>query len=143
MPLGESRSSAMNRVIPKVLVYGAIATGVVVMHYYGINVHLPAGIHETAGAVIALLLAFRTNTAYNRFWEGRSLWGAIVNASRNLAQVADHHVDDDGSENRSFDTWIVVFAWVTRRRLRGQTAWPEIRELLSPECWRPRGISEI
>lgn len=41
--------------------------------------------HGTLGFVISLLLVFRTNTAYDRWWEGRKLWGALVNNSRNLA----------------------------------------------------------
>lgn len=42
-------------------------------------------IHSTLGFVLSLLLAYRTNTAYDRWWEGRKLWGALVNNSRNLA----------------------------------------------------------
>lgn len=41
--------------------------------------------HGSLGFVISLLLAYRTNTAYDRWWEGRKLWGALVNNSRNLA----------------------------------------------------------
>lgn len=41
--------------------------------------------HTTVGFVLSLLLAYRTNTAYERWWEGRKLWGALVNNSRNLA----------------------------------------------------------
>lgn len=41
--------------------------------------------HGMLGFVISLLLVFRTNTAYDRWWEGRKLWGALVNNSRNLA----------------------------------------------------------
>lgn len=41
--------------------------------------------HSTVGFVLSLLLAYRTNTAYERWWEGRKLWGALVNNSRNLA----------------------------------------------------------
>lgn len=41
--------------------------------------------HTMLGFVISLLLVFRTNTAYDRWWEGRKLWGALVNNSRNLA----------------------------------------------------------
>jgi putative membrane protein len=37
------------------------------------------------GFVISMLLVFRTNTAYDRWWEGRKLWGSLVNNSRNLA----------------------------------------------------------
>ena len=41
--------------------------------------------HGMLGFVISLLLAYRTNTAYDRWWEGRKMWGALVNNSRNLA----------------------------------------------------------
>jgi ion channel-forming bestrophin family protein len=41
--------------------------------------------HGLLGFVISLLLVFRTNTAYDRWWEGRKLWGSLTNNSRNLA----------------------------------------------------------
>lgn len=126
------RGSLSRGVLLRVLAFGAIAGAVVLLDELGVRVHLPAGVHETSAAVIALILAFRTNTAYNRFWEGRSLWGAIVNASRNLAQIAECHVKDGTDEAHAFSTWIVVFAWVTRRRLRSETSWPEIERLLDP-----------
>lgn len=53
--------------------------------------------HSMLGFVISLLLAYRTNTAYDRWWEGRKLWGALVNSSRNLAlklsAILDNEVD--------------------------------------------------
>jgi putative membrane protein len=42
-------------------------------------------IHTTLGFVISLLLAYRINSAYDRWWEGRKLWGSLVNNSRNFA----------------------------------------------------------
>ncbi len=41
--------------------------------------------HSILGFVLSLLVVFRTNTAYDRWWEGRKLWGALVNNTRNLA----------------------------------------------------------
>lgn len=41
--------------------------------------------HSLLGFVLSLLLAYRTNTVYDRWWEGRKLWGGLVNTSRNLA----------------------------------------------------------
>ncbi|MEZ6093203.1 MAG: bestrophin family ion channel [Pirellulaceae bacterium] len=41
--------------------------------------------HSLLGFVLSLLVVFRTNTAYDRWWEGRKLWGALVNTSRNLS----------------------------------------------------------
>ncbi len=41
--------------------------------------------HSLLGFAISMLLVFRTNTAYDRWWEGRKMWGSLVNNSRNLA----------------------------------------------------------
>jgi putative membrane protein len=43
--------------------------------------------HSTIGVAFGLLLVFRTNTSYDRFWEGRRLWGTIIEESRNLARI--------------------------------------------------------
>lgn len=45
----------------------------------------PSQIHAGLSVVLGWLLVFRTNTAYSRWWEARTLWGALVNASRNLS----------------------------------------------------------
>tara|TARA_B000000565_G_C23730455_1_gene357025 strand:- start:404 stop:1135 length:732 start_codon:yes stop_codon:yes gene_type:complete len=42
-------------------------------------------VHSLLGFVLSLFLVFRTNTAYDRWWEGRKQWGALVNVSRTLA----------------------------------------------------------
>lgn len=51
--------------------------------------------HGMLGFVISLLLVFRTNTAYDRWWEGRKLWGSLVNNSRNLALKLSAVLDAD------------------------------------------------
>lgn len=42
-------------------------------------------LHTLLGVALSMLLVFRTNTAYERWWEGRKLWGSLVNSSRNLS----------------------------------------------------------
>ncbi len=44
-----------------------------------------AQMHSLLGFVISTLLVFRTNTAYDRWYEGRRQWGQLVNSSRSLA----------------------------------------------------------
>jgi putative membrane protein len=51
--------------------------------------------HTTVGFVLSLLLAYRTNTAYDRWWEGRKLWGSLVNNSRNLAIKLSAIINDE------------------------------------------------
>lgn len=127
---------SLSRGVPlRTLAFGAIATTIWVLSRKGLQVHLPIGLHEVAGFLIALILAFRTNTAYARFWEGRTLWGGIVNASRNLSRAVALHASLTPEEERAFTTWVVAFAHATRRSLRGETAAPEIGRLL-PEAHR-------
>ncbi len=129
------RGSSSRGVTLRVLLFGAIATGVVLLDRGGFQVHLPAGVHETGGALIALVLAFRTNTAYNRFWEGRSLWGMIVNSCRNLGRMVPRFAKLNADDARDFATWVVVFAHAARRHLRDETQRPEIQRLLSGEAF--------
>lgn len=58
--------------------------------------------HTILGFVISLLLVFRTNTAYDRWWEGRKLWGSLMNNSRNLAIKLDTMLHQDESGVRKF-----------------------------------------
>ncbi len=52
--------------------------------------------HSLVGVAMGMLLVFRTNAAYDRYWEGRKRWGAIINTSRNLVRSAHAHVGDVG-----------------------------------------------
>lgn len=53
------------------------------------------------GIILGLLLVFRTNTAYDRWWEGRKLWGALVNVSRGLAHQLDAQLLANAPERRA------------------------------------------
>src|SRR6478735_2205705 len=58
--------------------------------------------HGVLGFVISLLLAYRTNTAYDRWWEGRKMWGSLVNSSRNLAIKLNAILAPTDTVNRRF-----------------------------------------
>ncbi len=62
---------------------------------------IPA-MHSLLGFAISMLLVFRTNTAYDRWWEGRKLWGALVNNSRNLALKLSVILPENDSQERAF-----------------------------------------
>jgi putative membrane protein len=56
--------------------------------------------HSILGFVISLLLVFRTNTAYDRWWEGRRLWGQLVNDTRSISIKLDTFLPKDDMEGR-------------------------------------------
>jgi len=65
----------------------------------------------------SLLLVFRINSAYDRWWEGRKLWGSMVNNTRNLAIKINQFVDDE--ESRAlFNRMIPNFVFATKEHLR-------------------------
>lgn len=78
--------------------------------------------HGMLGFVISLLLVFRTNTAYDRWWEGRKLWGSLVNNSRNLAiKIAAMIPESDREHRNFFRNAIPAYAFALQKHLRSQT----------------------
>lgn len=72
-------------------------------------------IHTSLGMVISLLLVFRTNTAYERWWEGRKVWGGLVNSSRNLALKIKALVPEEAGY---YSVMIPNFAFALKNHLR-------------------------
>ena len=78
--------------------------------------------HSLMGFAISMLLVFRTNTAYDRWWEGRKLWGALVNNSRNLAIKLSAILKEDDKNNRTFfSTSIPFFAYSLLNHLQQES----------------------
>ncbi len=70
------------------------------------------------GLVFGLLLAFRTNTAYDRWWEGRKLWGQLVNDTRNLSLKVRAMVRGSPVELAHFGKHLTGFAEALKDHLR-------------------------
>ena len=73
--------------------------------------------HNMLGFVISLLLVFRTNTAYDRWWEGRKLWGTLVNSSRNLSLKLKVILKEDDDKN-FFKKVIPMYASFLNKHLK-------------------------
>jgi len=85
-------------------------------------------IYSMLGFVISLLLVFRTNTAYDRWWEGRRLWGQLINCSRNLSLKINQFVIGDTIHKSALKTLIPYFAQSLRAHLRNEDTIPELDE---------------
>jgi ion channel-forming bestrophin family protein len=64
--------------------------------------------HSLLGFAISMLLVFRTNSAYDRWWEGRKLWGGLVNNCRNLAVKIDALLPNEDLKNRHFYSRLIT-----------------------------------
>lgn len=73
--------------------------------------------HSLLGVVLGLFLVFRTNSAYDRWWEGRRLWGGIVNSTRNCALKINAYIES-ADERKWFSYMIANFVVATKEGLR-------------------------
>ena len=79
------KSDTLRKLIYVILIYAGFTTTVVYIELNYLKFESSITVHSLVGFIIGLLLVFRTNTAYDRWWEGRKLLGSLVNTSRNLA----------------------------------------------------------
>ena len=102
------RTDTVRQLFPLIIFIGFYSWGIVYLesnylkltqNSYAKNI---TTMHSLLGFAISMLLVFRTNTAYDRWWEGRKLWGALVNNSRNLAVKLNSILSREDEKNRSF-----------------------------------------
>jgi len=92
------KSDTMLKLLPTIGLLG-LFTAVfcyIDMEHMQLRIRSTLALHSLVGFVVSMLLVFRTNSAYDRWWEGRKAWGGIVNTTRNLAiklraAVTDNH----------------------------------------------------
>ncbi|NBU92266.1 MAG: hypothetical protein EBS17_05415 [Flavobacteriia bacterium] len=127
------------RILWKELIYIALLTALITfleMHFFGSKPILKnlTSVYSLLGFVISLLLVFRTNTAYDRWWEGRKMWGSVVNDSRNLA-ILFSTLDLKETERQRIVELITFFSASLKSHLRGEkiTNTKGIQELASAD----------
>jgi len=110
----------------------------IIHHYYhAFSIDIPIAVPTIIGTIISLLLAFKSNQAYDRWWEARTVWGAIVNDSRSLIrQVICYYNDPDFSVQAAdykerFAKRQAAWCYSLAYALRGQDAIKPIMNLLT------------
>jgi putative membrane protein len=115
------RGSMVREIISRVFVCTLWAAVVGLFDEYFIHKTIPAVVHSLVGTAIGLLLVFRTNASYDRWWEGRKLWGGIVNETRNLARSSKaliaHH---ESRIHADIVRWTIAFVYSSMHALRGR-----------------------
>ncbi|UKT64558.1 bestrophin family protein [Pedobacter mucosus] len=101
--------------------------GIVVLYqnFHVTRISIPVAVPALLGTIISLLLAFRSNQAYDRWWEARILWGSIVNDSRTLSRQILSFVENpyDSDEVSTFKNRFIkrqiAWCYALSQSLRG------------------------
>ncbi len=108
--------------------------------------------HSLLSFVLSILMVFRTNTAYDRWWEGRKLWGSLVNCSRNFALKLTSILDkEDEDSRRFFRKCIPIYAFALKEHLQSKITLfmlddeepKEIKTILDVEKHVPNQMAKI
>ena len=130
--------SVIPAIIFRVTFCGLFGFLISVLYYLNFPVTLPTKSSLVPSLVLGLLLVFRTNTAYERFWQGRQLWGTIVNTVRNFARQIWVAVEENNSADREGKEEImrllVAFAIAGKLHLRGENVNRELEGYM-PKDW--------
>jgi ion channel-forming bestrophin family protein len=129
------KGSVILSILPRVLLCAGFGAIVVYAHTHGLNLAFPGLAALIPNLVLGLLLVFRTNTAYDRFWEGRKSWGTIVVNTRNLARQIWVAVDEptaiDRQDKIAALRLLESFALATKDHLRQLPISPTVASLVS------------
>lgn len=136
--LWQWQGSVIPSILPRVFWCAFFALGISVLYYFGLNVALPLESGLVPSIVLGLLLVFRTNTAYERYWEGRKLWGLLINTVRNLSRTIWVTIKENDSSDRTEKIatlrLLIAFAIATKLHLRSEPVNEELARFL-PQTW--------
>ncbi len=128
------RGSVIPAVRIRVFWCGMFGFFISVLYFYNLPVSHPILGTLIPSIVLGLLLVFRTNTAYDRFWEGRRLWGIMNNNIRNLSRQIWVGVATASPEAQAQKVVVmrllIAFTIATKLQLRNEPINEELRELL-------------
>ena len=105
-----------------------------------------SSLHGIIGLVLGLLLVFRTNSSYSRWWEARKLWGKLVNISRNMAIKFREFTNFSREQLRELAELIVAFPEALRDHLREDddfSMFPELEQIDPPPRHIPAYIADL
>jgi ion channel-forming bestrophin family protein len=111
------KGSMVREIAYRVGICALISIGVSIAYHFHADVAINDKSHLLIGPALSLLLVFRTNSANDRYNEGRRMWGGIMNSSRNLRRKAHTMLAAEPATIDAIVEWTITFAWATRERL--------------------------
>ncbi len=123
------KSDTIRILAPAMLLLGILTAAACYLEKHFIHTPVPTLtiFHQISGFIISLVLVFRINTAYDRWWEGRKLWGSLLNNSRNLAIRFSVLVPaENAALRRELSNHITNFAVALKNHLRNISPTDEI-----------------
>ena len=124
--------SVLPQILPRLAVLLALSGAVVAarVELPAYKVPLSAAPFTLFGVTLAIFLGFYNNASYDRFWEGRKQWGALLNTTRSLARQGLTLSGQPLGVGREFVRLLIAFTYALKHQLRHTDAGPDLARLL-------------
>jgi ion channel-forming bestrophin family protein len=131
------RGSVIPAILPQVALCSFFSLFISLIDLRGFNLGFSLAGGIVPSIVLGLLLVFRTNTAYERFWEGRKIWGNIINTSRNISRTIWVSIEEQTPEDKQGKIatlrLLVAFAVSMKLSLRSESVNSELERFMDRE----------
>jgi len=133
------KGSILSKVMPQLMIIFAFSIVVFFLHgkVYDIKVQLNPAIFTLIGVSLAIFLGFCNTASYDRYWEGRKLWGKLVIDTRSLTRqiltIVETNEQVTLEKKQEFVKMISAFSWALNYQLRGKTETDQLERLLSKD----------
>ncbi|WP_091491893.1 bestrophin family protein [Flavobacterium phragmitis] len=135
--LFEWNGSVLPQLLPRLLLLLLFSLVVVYFKAFLLehNLHINPAAFTLFGITLAIFLGFRNNVSYDRFWEGRKLWGALLNDTRSLTRQSISLINDKEYETKrdEFINLLIAFVYSLKHQLRHTNAEQDLKRLLENE----------
>lgn len=124
------QGSVLSHIIPQLLIVLFFSILVTWLHgaFFNYKIPLSPVVFTLMGVALAIFLSFCNTASYDRFWEGRKLWGALVIDSRSLVRQAKAYLPD--AVHKEFAQLVIAFAYALKHQLRHTKADEDLLRLL-------------
>jgi putative membrane protein len=129
------RGSVLRRIFIQLTLLISCATMVVVINSFfpTLLADLTPVPFTLLGIALAIFLSFRNSVSYDRFWEGRRIWGSMLNDTRSLARQYMSVTYADAQSQRHFVYTLIAFVYAVKAQLRDTALTQEHLALLRPQ----------
>jgi len=130
------KGSVLPKVLPRLILLLILSVGIVYFKgkLFEYKIPLNPAPFTLFGIALALFLGFRNNASYDRFWEARKIWGALLNDTRSLARQAltMSGYPQDSKETSIFINYLIAFTYALKHQLRHTDATADLQRGLEP-----------
>lgn len=130
------RGSVLPQILPQLFLLLLLCIAVVIFRgeIFRFKIQLNPAPFTLFGIALAIFFGFRNNVSFDRFWEGRKLWGSLLNTTRSLTRQAQSNtLGADTKDVQYFVDLLIAFTYACKHQLRHTDAESDLRRICGLE----------